>query len=208
LIPSAQAQALVVGKHYLHRRASCSQAVGLFCGEALVGVAMFGSPASPTICRGICGADERLNVAELTRLWVDDAMPRNTESWFLSRALHLVPKEIIIAYADPSAGHEGYIYQACSFLYTGLGPPRKMWQPVGGTSSHFHRSFTSSTSYAEARRRPDLEYVPAVRKHRYIKFNCRGKRRAELLAKLRYPLCPYPKRKEFDAEEERPVEGL
>jgi hypothetical protein len=35
---------------------------------------------------------------------------------------------------------------------------------------------------------------PRSRKHRYIFINAKGRRRAELLSKLLYPLEPYPKR--------------
>jgi len=107
--------------------------------------------------------------------------------------LRFIPKDIIVAFADPSVGHLGIVYQACSFIYTGLGAKRKKWQPKGGTTKHFHRSFTAKTTYAVAKQQNELEYVPAIRKHRYIKFNCHGRRRKELLNKLKYPILAYVK---------------
>ena len=61
---------------------------------------------------------------ELARLWVDDAEPRNTESWFIARAVRLVrrncPKvKFLVSYADPSVGHQGIVYRASNWRYDG-----------------------------------------------------------------------------------------
>ena len=66
---------------------------------------------------GAC-ADTKV-VIELNRLWVHDSLPRNTESWFVSRALALLPPKIVLSYADTAAGHLGYIYRALNFNYAG-----------------------------------------------------------------------------------------
>ena len=39
----------------------------------------------------------------------------------------------------------------------------------------------------------NVYYVDRPRKHRYIFFNARGKRKKELLGKLKYDVLPYPK---------------
>ena len=191
-IDRSAAQELVIAKHYLHRRASCSFAWALRnpSGEIL-GVVMYGSPVSSTLCRGICGPEEASNVIELTRLWVDDSVPKNGESYLIGRTLRLVPKDIVVSFADPSAAHRGVVYQATNFLYTGLGPQRKKWVNLERPDLHFHRGSTQGRSYEELRQEAHLAYIPAVRKHRYIWFAPR--RRRELLAKLRYPILAYPK---------------
>jgi hypothetical protein len=51
------AQRLVVDKHYLHRRCPCSFAFGLFVGDQLLGVCVFGTPASHHLCKSICPTD-------------------------------------------------------------------------------------------------------------------------------------------------------
>ena len=78
---------VIVDKHYLHRKCPCSIAFGLFRMKDLVGVVVFGKPASYTLCERIAGKEESKNVVELNRLWVCDSMPKNTESWFISRAI-------------------------------------------------------------------------------------------------------------------------
>jgi hypothetical protein len=61
---------------------------------------------------------------ELARLWVDDAEPRNTETWFIARAVRLVRRlcptiRFLVSYADPSVGHEGTVYRAAGWVYDG-----------------------------------------------------------------------------------------
>ena len=190
-IPSSLAQAVVVEKHYLHRRAACSSAFGLFQANQLLGVAMFGSPVSSTLCRGVCGPALADEVIELVRLWCDDALPKGTETWFLARALPRITKNIIIAFADPSVGHLGIVYQAATFIYTGLGPMRKRWFNPNTPGKHLHRSLGK---YDRARLLAlGFLYIPAVRKHRYIYLNASPRRRRWLETQLRYPRLPFPK---------------
>ena len=40
----------------------------------------------------------------------------------------------------------------------------------------------------------NVYYVDRPRKHRYIFFNAKGRRKKELLSKLRYDILPYPKK--------------
>ena len=46
-------------------------------------------------------------------------MPRNTESWFVSRALGYLEPHIVLSYADTTKGHLGYVYRALNFHYAG-----------------------------------------------------------------------------------------
>ena len=116
-IEASEAQALVVENHYLHRRTSVSFAFGLYAPD-IVGVVTFGIPASRHLQMGACPSDPDL-VIELNRLWTDDELPRNTESWFLARAIKMLPPRIIVSYADTLRGHMGYVYRAANFFYAG-----------------------------------------------------------------------------------------
>ena len=112
------AMEVIITKHYLHRKCPCSFAFGLFENATgnLVGVITYGVPCSTTLQRGICGNEEQHNVYELNRLWVDDSVPQNAESYFVSHTMPLLDREIIVSYADASQGHIGYVYQACNFI--------------------------------------------------------------------------------------------
>jgi hypothetical protein len=119
LISKLEATRLVVAHHYMHRKPPLSYALGLFneAGETK-GVVTFGTPASHHMLIGACRTAPG-NVIELNRLWVADDLPRNSESWFISRALALLPPKIILSYADTAAGHMGYVYRASNFHYAG-----------------------------------------------------------------------------------------
>ena len=109
---------LVVAEHYLHRRPPISHAFGIHVGGKLLGCVTYGTPASRHLQMGACPSDPS-KVIELNRLWLHDALPRNSESWFVSRTLKMLPPRIVVSYADPLWGHYGYIYRALNFRYAG-----------------------------------------------------------------------------------------
>lgn len=117
LSPKRAAQ-LVVAEHYLHRRPPISHAFGVYLHGSLMGAVTYGTPASRHLQMGACPSDPGL-VIELNRLWLDDALPRNSESWFVARTLKMLPPRIVVSYADPVWGHYGYIYRALNFRYAG-----------------------------------------------------------------------------------------
>lgn len=118
-IDANRAMKMVVAKHYLHRRCNAWRCFGLFTKEMdMVGVCIFGIPASHHLRKGVCPSDPSI-VIELSRLWLDDDQPRNSESWFIRKSLSMLPPRIIISYADTSAGHQGYVYRAAGFKYAG-----------------------------------------------------------------------------------------
>jgi len=189
------AMEIVVARHYLHRTAPVSHAFGLFLPNILepLGVVTYGVSPSSTLLRGICGDDEKQNVYELNRLWMDDRLVKNAESFLVSRSMKFLDREIIVSFADTGQNHLGVIYQACNFYYTGLSS--KFKDPkIEGVQGH-HATYAHGMTNEEVVEKfgSKVTFVERSRKHRYIYFNARGKRRAELLAKLRYPILPYPK---------------
>lgn len=185
---------IVIEKHYLHRKSPCSFSFGLFDNfENIVGVIVYGTPSSAPLRGGICGLKEKDNVIELTRLWVDDCVPRNGESFLIGNTIHLINKEIVVSYADTSASHIGYVYQATNWIYTGLSAKRTNWT-VEGIDKHCQ---TIADKYS-SKELKDLygdkfTLVDRPRKHRYIFFNCDKRRKKELVKQLKYPILPYPK---------------
>lgn len=196
-IDNATAQDLVVTHHYLHRKAPCSAAFGLFDPAGnLWGVVMYGTPSSAPLRSGIAGKEEANNVIELTRLWVHDDAPRNGESFLIGRSVRHAGKELVVSFADTAQDHLGVVYQATNWLYTGLSAKRTDWT-VAGIDKHGHTwadRYTAEQMRAEFGERFSLQ--PRSRKHRYIFINAKGKRKAELLSKLRYSVQSYPKRLE------------
>jgi hypothetical protein len=193
-ITKDEAQQIVVAHHYLHRKAPCSIAFGLFDPtQKLLGVILYGTPSSSSLRKGLAGIEEASNVIELTRLWIDDSTPKNSESFLIGRSMKLAGKEFIVSFADTEQNHLGIVYQATNWLYTGLSAKRTDWT-VDGIDKHGH---TWADKYTAAQMRElfgERFYLkPRSRKHRYIFINAKGKRKKELTAKLNYKPQPYPK---------------
>lgn len=195
-ISYGDAMDLIIANHYLHRKAPCSFAFGLFekATNQIKGVVVYGVSASSTLLKGICGPDEASNVYELTRLWVSDDVPKNGESFLIGSTLGRLDRDIIVSFADSSQEHIGIVYQATNFLYTGLSA--KFRDPkVRGLENQHHATYANGLSNAEVIEKfgDRVYWVDRPRKHRYIFIAAKGRRRKELLAKLRYPVLPYPK---------------
>lgn len=194
------AMIIVVEKHYLHRKSPCSFSFLLSCKycKMPVGVIVYGTPSSPTLRTGICGIDEQNNVIELTRLWIKDGTPKNTESYLIGNTLKLVDKEIIVSFAEIEAGHLGVVYQATNWIYTGLSAKRPNYK-IDGIDLHT----TTITDEGRGQKNPvaflrekygdKLKTFDRPRKHRYIFFNANKWRKKELTRKLKYTITPYPK---------------
>jgi hypothetical protein len=118
VLDSKTAARLVVAQHYLHRRPPISHAFGLYVHGKLLGAVTYGTPASRHLQKSACPSDPG-KVLELNRLWLDDQLGPNSESWFVSRTLKMLPPRIVVSYADPLFGHYGYIYRALNFRYAG-----------------------------------------------------------------------------------------
>ena len=119
ILEKAEAQSMIVAHHYLHRRTNIQFCFGIFRDGEPVGVVTFGVPPSRHLQTGMCPTAPNA-VIELNRLWVVDAEPRNTESWFVAQALKALPCRIIVSYADSAHQHSGFIYRALNFYFAGL----------------------------------------------------------------------------------------
>ncbi len=110
----------LVKAHYLHKWPGVvTMTIALMDRSTPIGAIVFALPPRETSTR--YGG---LLVWELARLFVVDGTPKNTESWFISRAVCLVRKErpdvnLLISYADPSVGHRGTIYRAANWIDDG-----------------------------------------------------------------------------------------
>ncbi len=177
---SKEARELAEKRHYMHRKPQVSYAFGLYQDGSVVGVVVYGTPASRHLQIGACPSDPSL-VTELNRVWVADHMPANTESWFISRTLKLIPPRIVVSYADTVQGHMGYMYRALNFRYAGWTDmerrtPRYDYIPAD-PSAHTRDAFRNG--YKEkVRRRPKVKYWTAT-----------GNKRERLQL---YDLCAWP----------------
>jgi hypothetical protein len=189
-------------KHYAGRIPSISWAFGLFENQ-LKGVCTFGTPASSTLLRGVCGEKWSDNVIELNRLVISEDCPKNTASYFVSSSIKLLPKpKIIVSYADTSMGHVGKVYQATNFIYTGLSS--KFRDPkIRGLEHQHHATYAKGKSNKELREEfgDRLYFEERDRKHRYLYFHGSRNDKRQMESDLNYPIKEYPKgkTKRYDA---------
>ena len=154
------ASEVVVREHYLHRRPPISHAFLLMDSLRVAGACTYGTPASRQLQISACRTDPGA-VIELNRLWVHDDQPRNTETWFVSRTLRMLPPRIVVSYADTAQGHIGYVYRALSWRYAGWTDmdrrtPRFDYVPTT-PGAHSREAFRSGWSTRE-RRKPKVKY--------------------------------------------------
>ena len=174
-------------KHYAKRIPSISYAFGLF-DEDLIGILTIGKPASNSLCIGVCGEHNSKYVYELNRLCVNDNLEKNVLSYFVSMCLKKLNKLILVSYADTKMNHNGYIYQATNWLYTGKTKERT---DIGSEDNTHSRHYNKNINYSKNRKFRSS-------KHRYVYFT--GNKR-KWLKELNYKIQPYPKgqNKRYDA---------
>lgn len=171
-------------KHYMGRKPNISEAFGWFFNNELKAVCTFGKPASPFLCRGICGEQFSNQVYELNRLCRTEDL-KEPLSQFVSACLRQLRANnwIIVSFSDMAMQHHGYIYQACNFIYTGCTKERT--DKFCGNGKHPRHYNKNENEIYRLVRSP---------KHRYIFFCTFNKNlKKQWKFNLKYPVMPYPK---------------
>ena len=193
-IPFAVAKRLVVRHHYLHSMpGGTGLTFGVFLGACLQGVIVFG--AGPAFAHRLVEGAAPDDCLTLTRLWLSDALPRNSESRVLGIVCRALARhtgvKFLVSYADPSRGHLGTIYQAAGWLYTGLSYPMPLYDLGDGRPRHSRSLAQVFGSHSLEGLRAvgiPVKLVPQAGKHRYIRFLDRSWE-----SKLRVLVLLYPK---------------
>lgn len=164
---------MILNIHYAHRMPSISYAFGLFKEGRLVGVCTYGKPASPSLCVGIAGKKNRDIVWELNRLVLRNNA-KNEASYFVCQTLKKMPRpSIIVSYADTAQKHQGTIYKASNFMFTGTTKARTDMAGKNGKHSRHHLGDRTKR-------------VPRSAKHRFVKLLGSKVERKNLLKELNY----------------------
>lgn len=179
LIPSKDSHYFILNCHYAKRLPSISFAYGLFEQDTLIGICTFGSPASAPLCVGLMGAEHRSLVIELNRLFLVHNR-KNNASFFVAKCLAMLPKpRAVVSYSDHAQAHQGIVYQACNFLFTGTTKPRTDMKAAEGKHPRHHLGDRTQRVYRSA-------------KNRYV-YMCADKRDKKIMLKnLKYKVLPYP----------------
>jgi hypothetical protein len=191
------ARQMIVKNHYLHSFPGGTMlSLGVFAGGQLLGALTLG--AGPAFVHSLVEGACRDDCLTLTRLWLADELPANSESRTIGMVIRSLRKytdlKFLISYADPTQGHLGTIYQATNWLYIGLSTPMPLYDLGDGIPRH-------SRSVAQVMGTHSIKYlsqsglkikcIEQQPKHRYLIFLNKDWRR-----RLNVPVLPYPKKED------------
>ena len=115
-------------------------------------------------------------VWELTRLWAPDGHEPNLLTQAISEAVkdlrHAVPGvDLLISYADPSAGHHGGIYKAASWVSVGNSEEIRAWRHKITGAVLPRRAFHSGKKHLNKASIEEMGYeqLKMPGKHRFVK---------------------------------------
>tara|TARA_R110000824_G_scaffold118543_2_gene270848 strand:- start:93 stop:737 length:645 start_codon:yes stop_codon:yes gene_type:complete len=186
-IPRSQTHQWILKKHYAKRLPMIKYAFGLYNETVLVGVCTFGHPPNYNFNDGKFVFDGyKCLTLELNRLVVNDGLPPNTLSFFVSRCLKKLPTpSCVVSYADPNNGHHGYIYQATNWIYTGVSNPKHRYIFEDGSAFDVRRGIDKKGKI--------VDKILLKPTHRYIYLNGNKRDLKEMISKLKVKRLPYPK---------------
>ena len=178
----------LLNKHYAKRMCSISYSFGLYDEDLILqGVCTFGFPPNYNYNNGKCVfKNYECLTLELNRLVVNDNLDKNVLSFFVSNSLKMLPSPTcIVSYADQNQGHNGYIYQATNWIYTGVSTPK-------------HKYIFEDGSEFDIRRRLDnkgkvIDKILLKPTHRYLYFIGNKKEIKKMKINLKMKEQEYPK---------------
>lgn len=202
-------------KHYAKRIPSISFCFALLNEQNItVGVCSFGRPIAHALVQHAFKGEYQDNFLELNRLVTNDDLDKNACSFFLGQCLKQLPNpKVIVSYADSSQNHNGYIYQATNWIYTGLSAKFMDYMVKGyehlhsasvmdmvgrsDTNGHLNKVELLKQKFGE----DNVYQVERSRKHRYFYFLGNKNDKKNMINKLKYKVFSYPKgkNKNYDA---------
>lgn len=221
-IRKSEAKDFIIQYEWLSNCGTSDFAFGLYAGKHLAGAVCFGRTAGTKTAASICGKEYAHLVKTLNRGACAHWAHPHSASFLISHACRLMAHKgfhIFVAYADPSAGEIGTIYQACGWTYCGpvtSGSASFVWagkpiakDPWWGTFKdgklHDERNIQLSTRRGYrlecSRREKHLQmikegfvFLKSQPKHRYVGFYSDRETVATLKAALKWETFSYPKR--------------
>lgn len=193
----------VLSKHYLKRLPSSKISYGLFDNEEMVGVAIYGLPSAPLT--------KKFNneIIELVRLFTLDTHKHIPLSMFLTKTLKMLKQDVpqykmVISFAQLNANHTGAIYQATSWIYTGLTKSQNDYK-VRGIEKKHPRGILMGLTVKEVREilGNDFYTIKRPKKARYFFPLNKRKNGIKTLSRLEYDIIDqYPKLNDTDIQEQ------
>jgi len=210
----ATAKPLVLKYEWLRTMGSGRWFWGLYFGEHLAGVAVFGTSAGTRVAESIAGIENANRVCELVRGLCLPWAHQHSASWFIPQACKQMAdkygKNIFVAYATDAAGEVGQIYSSLNWIYTGRTQAAQQFVVHGKIRdsrqiSNLARDGTAKKGEPQKYRRSRAEqkqllleqgavFIPGTPKHRFVGIHGSPLMVKGLHKALKLPSLPYPKR--------------
>lgn len=142
VIPATIANDFIKKHHYSGKVVPNSKLhFGAFLDGKLHGVMSYGASMSKQSIIGLVKGTGWNEFIELNRMAFDDYLPRNAESYCISKSIKLIKKNApqikwIISFADACSCGDGTIYRASNFALTGITKNTSMFICPDGTKVH------------------------------------------------------------------------
>lgn len=209
------AKPLVMQYEWLHSMGSGRWFWGLYFGEHLAGVEVFGTSAGTRVTESVAGIENANHVCELVRGTCKPWAHRYSASWFIPRACKLMAekyeKNIFIAYATDAAGEVGQIYSSLNWIYTGRTQAAQQFILDGkirdsrqvsnlARDGRVHRKgerqkyLRSRAEQKQLLLEQGAVFIPGAPKHRFVNIYGDTQTVKRLHKALKLPSLPYPKR--------------
>lgn len=199
-----EAKLYVSKNHYSHTMPSTAKiSLGFFYDGQLVTAIIYGSPVGRQVIQWLDANQQ--NCLELLRLFSEDGLPKNTESYCIGQSFKYLKEnypsyKYLISYADPNFGHVGTIYQATNWHYIGtqrrILPERRIF--IDGKEVHTRtlnaRHGSAAGEFLEGLYGDRIKIIDADKKHVYLK--CLGNKRECKHWYAKFSKSDYPKKSE------------
>lgn len=151
--------------HYIgHWPGVVTLILGMRCNGKLRGGIVFALPPRETSKR-YGGA-----TWELARLWIEDGVPINAESWLIAQAVRYIRKarpdvKFLVSYADPSVGHTGIVYKAANWKVDGRTDDERKTPRFDYADAATGRKYSRRGHVPEG---VTIKRVPRISKYRFV----------------------------------------
>lgn len=152
IIPAPTANAFIKKHHYSGKVVNNSILhFGAFMDGKLHGVMSFGPSTDKSKIQPLVAGTGWNEFMELNRMAFDDYLPRNSESYCISKAMKLIKKNApqikwIVSFADGCSCGDGTIYRASNFVLTGIKENKSLYLLPSGEKIHQMTIQTSPTA--------------------------------------------------------------
>lgn len=195
-----QIEKFLLEKHYLKRKPQNLYSFSIFDGDKLIGVITYSLPSCP-ICKKFNN-----QIIELSRLYLIDEAPKFSETHSIAKSISLLKQmktkyRWIISFADNSVGHNGTIYQASNWIYTGK--TKKMWDyKIKGFEKKHPRGVLNNKTVKEIKEIWGDKFYrkPRSIKSRYFYPLIKRKKALKELINLNYKVEKYEKKVEKEVK--------